>query len=360
MIAPAPHNDPEYALPSGLRDGEELTELVSQVATAGLPLAAGLHAYSQEAPSHRMRAALRRLSHDLDAGKALDAALEEQGRLVPSYLRGLIAAGARTGRFGEVVEQHLLYLRRTRDVRARVWLALAYPFLLLIGATLLLFVMLVWPAPMFREIFEDFGVPLPWPTRTLLWLSDSAVFLLHYWPFALSGLAVLIALVFLLRYIPGRPARVRILQWIPFIGTALRFVGLSEFCSLLSILLECRVPLPTALRLTADAVRDPNLAEGARRLADDIECGVRPDDAVEGLPHFPPALATMFRWSSHERALAQGLRAAGELFAMQARVQSGVVGVVVQPFLFLALAGGMGAVLASLYLPLFMLLNELS
>jgi hypothetical protein len=68
----------------------------------------------------------------------------------------------------------------------------------------------------------------------------------------------------------------------------------------------------------------------------------------------------MFRWSGHERALAQGLRAAGELFAMQARVQSGVVGVVVQPFLFLALAGGMGAILASLYLPLFGLLNELA
>lgn len=353
-------NDPEYAQSSGLRGGEELTDMVSQVATAGLPLAAGLHAYSQEAPSSRMRVALRRLSHDLDAGKSLDAALAEQGRLVPSYLRGLIAAGARSGRFGEVVEQHLLCLRRTRDVRARVRLALAYPFLLLIGATLLLFVMLVWPVPMFREIFEDFGVALPWPTRTLLWISSGAVFLLRFWPLVLIGLAVLVVLVFVLRYVPGRPTRVRILQWVPFIGTALRFVGLSEFCSLLSILIECRVPLPTALRLTADAVRDPNLAEGGRRLADDIEHGVRPDDAVEVLPHFPPALSTMFRWWGREAALAQGLRAAGELFAMQARVQSGVVGVIVQPFVFIVLAGGMGAVLASLYLPLFTFLDMLA
>jgi type II secretory pathway component PulF len=360
MIAPAPQDDPEYARSTGLHGGEDLVETVADVATAGLPLASGLHAYSQEAPSHRMRAALRRLSHDLDAGKSLDAALAEQERLVPAYLRGLIAAGARTGRFGEVVEQHLLCLRRSRDVRTRVRLALAYPFLLLIGATLLMFLMLVWPVPMFREIFEDFGIALPWPTRLVLWLSDGAGVLLRYWPYVLVGLAGAIALVFLLRYVPGRPTRVRILQWIPFIGMALRYVGLSEFCSLLSILIECRVPLPAALRLTADAVNDPNLAEGGRRLADEIEEGARPDDAVKGLPHFPRSVATMFRWSGREGALAQGLRAAGELFAMQARMQSGVVGVIVQPFLFFALAGGMGAVLASLYLPLFGLLDMLA
>jgi type IV pilus assembly protein PilC len=359
MIAPAPTPDPQHVSPGGPRGGD-LTELVSEVTTASLPLAAGLHAYSQEAPSYRMRAALRRLSRDLDAGESLESALAEQGRLVPSYLRGLIAAGARAGRFGEVVEQHLLCLRRTRDVRTRVWLSLSYPVLLLLGATALLFVMLIWPVPMFRGIFEDFGIPLPGPTRALLGLSDAALFVLHYWWPAVIILASAGTLVCLLRYIPGRPTRARIFQMIPFVGTAIRFVSMSEFCSLLSILLECRVPLPEALRLTAGAIRDPNLAEGSRLLADDVEAGIDADDSVRHLPHFPLSLASMFRWSGREGALAQGLRAAGELFALQARVQAGVIGVLVQPFVFVGLAVAGGAVMTSLFLPLFSLLNELA
>jgi type IV pilus assembly protein PilC len=359
MTATPPTPEPERA-PPGVLDGSDLTELVTEVATAGLPLAAGLYAYSQEVPSYRIRTALRRLSHELDGGMPLESALAEHGRLIPSYLRGLIAAGARAGRFGEVVEQHLLCLRRTRDVRARVWLALSYPVLLLVGAVVLLLVMLIWPVPMFRGIFEDFGVPLPGPTLALLWLSDVTIVLLRYWFPVLIVLASVITLFCLLRFIPGRPTRVRVFQMIPFIGTAIRYVGMAEFCSLLSILLECRVPLPEALRLTADAIRDPNLAEGSRLLAEDVEAGIDADDSVRHLPHFPLTLASMFRWSERDQALAQVLRAAGELFALQAKVQAGVIGVFVQPFVFVGVAFGGGLVMTSLFMPLIALLNELA
>lgn len=359
MIAAAPNSDSDRA-PSGGAGGNELTDVAAEVVTRGLPLAAGLHAYSLEAPSFRIRAALRRLSHELDAGTPLHDALLKQGPAVPAYLRGLIAAGARAGRFGEVVEQHLLCLRRTRDVRARVWLSLSYPLLLLIGGVALMLVMLVWPVPMFRGIFEDFGVPLPGPTLALMWLSEAAIGLLRYWFPTLIVLASLVALVCLLRFVPGRATRTRMFQMIPFVGTAMRYVGMSEFCSLLSILLECRVPLPDALRLTAGAIRDPNLAEGSRLLADDVESGLDVDDSVRHLPHFPLSLATMFRWSGRETALAQGLRAAGELFALQSRVQAGVIGVFVQPLVFLGVALTGGLVMFSLFMPLFSLLNELA
>jgi len=356
MIAPAPVPDPERVPPGG----ETLTDVTAEIISAGLPLAAGLHAYSEEAPSHRMRAALRRLSHDLDAGTPLPEALQNQGRAVPAYLRGLIAAGARAGRFGEVLEQHLICLRRTRDVRARVWLSLCYPFVLVIGAAVLLLVMLVWPVPMFKSIFNDFGVPLPGPTIALLWISDVAVGLLRYWFPSLIVLASLVTLVGLLRFLPGRATRTRIFQMIPIMGTAVRHVGMSEFCSLLSILVECHVPLPEALRLTAGAIRDPNLAEGSRLLADDLKNGLDAEESVRLLPHFPPTLATMFRWSRQEGALAQGLRAAGELFALQARVQAGVIGVFVQPLVFFGVAIAGGTLMSFLFAPLFSLLNALA
>jgi hypothetical protein len=68
----------------------------------------------------------------------------------------------------------------------------------------------------------------------------------------------------------------------------------------------------------------------------------------------------MFRWSERDQALAQVLRAAGELFALQAKVQAGVIGVFVQPFVFVGVAFGGGLVMTSLFMPLIALLNELA
>lgn len=360
MIAPGPNHDPRPSPGVSAAGYGALAEHVAQVAAAELPLAAGLHAYSQEVPSPRMRSALRRLSHDLDAGTSLTEALDRQGRALPPYLRGLIAAGVQSGRFGEVVEQHLLCVRRTRDIRARVWLTLCYPFLLLLASVVLVYLLLVWPVPAFRTVFEDFGVSLPALTVWMLRASEGALWLLPRWPTVL-GICALVAVALLsLMFLPGRAGRTRLFQKVPILGTASRYVGMSEFCSLLAILIDCRVPLPEALRLTAPALRDPNLSEGTRLLAAGVERGNEVQDEVYRLPHFPRALAAMFRWAEHPAALAQGLRAAGELFAVQARVQSGVVGVFLQPFLFIGLAAGAGLIVTSLFMPLITLLNELA
>lgn len=360
MIAPGPNHDTRPSAGDTVAGYGGLAQHVAQVAAAELPLAAGLNAYSQEVPSPRMRSALRRLSHDLDAGTSLPEALDRQGRALPPYLKGLIAAGAQSGRFGEVVEQHLLSVRRTRDIRARVWLTLCYPFLLLLASVVLIFVLLVWPVPAFRTIFEDFGVSLPWLTVWLLRASEGALWLLSRWPSMLVICALVAVALLSLSFLPGRAGRTRLFQSIPILGTASRYVGMSEFCSLLAILIDCRIPLPEALRLTAPALRDPNLSEGTRLLAASVEQGSRVQDEVYRLPHFPRTLAAMFRWAEHPAALAQGLRAAGELFAVQARVQSGVVGVFLQPFLFIGLAAGAGLIITSLFMPLFSLLNELA
>jgi type IV pilus assembly protein PilC len=137
-------------------------------------------------------------------------------------------------------------------------------------------------------------------------------------------------------------------------------VGLSEFCSLLAILVDNRVPLPEALRLTAAGLTDANLRDGCRRLAERVEEGAPMADAARGMLHFPRTVLSIFRWQSHAQALADGLRSAGELFAVQARVQSNIVGVFLQPLLLLFVVASVGFVVICMFMPLIKLLNELS
>ena len=84
----------------------------------------------------------------------------QEGR-IPPHLRGLVAAGVRSGRLGEVLGEFSQYAATGIELRRRLWLNLAYPTLsLLVTLVVFAFVGIV-VVPQFEAIFADFGIPLP-------------------------------------------------------------------------------------------------------------------------------------------------------------------------------------------------------
>jgi type IV pilus assembly protein PilC len=344
----------------GLGPTEQVVQVVARAAAAGLPLAQAVAAYSAEFPAGRIRRALRGLSRALEAGTPLEAAVRQVRPRLPDYAAGLVQAALESGQLGKVLEQHLRSARRTRDLRFRFWSSVAYPIVLLVLAEAIVLAMLTIFVPQFRSIFQDFGVPLPAPTKLTISLSDWLVKVLSGWPYVLGAIAAICAAIYAIRFAPGRPARIRWWQRVPLFGEASRSIAISEFCGLLMLLVECRMPLPKALRLTAGAVRDANLAEGSRKLAEQCESGLPPDQEVAYLRNFPDSLAPLFRWDGKPDALANGLQAAAELYAAQARVRTWVAASFIQPIVLGMVVFIVGGTAVTMFLPLIALLQSLT
>ena len=115
--------------------GAEALELSAQLAglaRAGLPLAPSLAALAEELPRGRLRRSMRDLARGLEAGQPLGEAVEGQEGRIPPHLRGLVAAGVRSGRLGEVLGEFSQYATIGVELRRRLWLNLAYPVLSLL------------------------------------------------------------------------------------------------------------------------------------------------------------------------------------------------------------------------------------
>jgi len=265
-----------------------------------------------------------------------------------------------SGQLGLVLEQHLRSARRTRDLRFRFWSSAAYPLVLLVLALVVVIAMLTVFVPQFKDIFQDFGVLIPLPTQWTIQISDLLIRALPGWPYAIAAIAIVVAAIYAIRFLPGRPARIRFWQRVPLFGSASRSIALSEFCGLLMLLVECRVPLPKALRLTAGALHDPNLAQGSRKLAEQCESGLPPDQEVAYLANFPDSLAPFFRWENRPDAFAGGLRAATELYAAQARVRTWVAASFVQPIVLGVVVTLVGGAAVTMFLPLIQLMRDLT
>lgn len=329
-------------------------EAVQRCVQAGLPLATGLRAYAEECPA-RSAVALRQLAASVEAGTPLSRAVEQPGLSLPPYLAGLIEGGLRSNTLGVMLEYYLQQRRRLRRLGQQAALDIIYPLLVLLITAVVGTSILVWLVPMFKVLFDDFAVELPALTQLVFHLSSLALFL--KWPliFALAGVAIVLLVIL----IGGRWITV-LLDRIPFIGQTARYATMSEFCYLLSPLVESGVPIQKSLlaissvmepsRVRSDTLRLARLFDGSESLA----------DMADERDLLPAELVHLLRWENRGSAFGEILKSWAEMFGRMASGHSAKVTAILTPFLMLGVGFLVGLLVIALFMPLVKLLNELS
>jgi type II secretory pathway component PulF len=343
----------------GRLSGSEAAELSRQIAglaSAGLPMAHGLIALGEELPRGRLRRSMNELARTLESGVTLDQALDKQSDTIPPHLRGLVVAGLRSGRLGDILSRFSQYVGVGTELKRRLWLSMAYPILTVCTALALVFFVCVVLVGQFERIYRDFNIPLPMMTNGLI--SIARVVNTAWVPVAIVGGMLLLG------WLAGRfllPPTIRrgLAGRLPIIGRVWRATSLAEFCHLLALLLESELPLPEALRLTGEGVQDSDVDAACRQMASQVESGRSLSQAMEKVWLFPVGLPRLVRWAETQESLPEVLHMAGSMFESRGRSYSSFVGTVLNVFCVL-LVFQMVLVVPALFLPLITLISRLS
>lgn len=337
-------------------EAAELSHQIAGLTSAGLPLSQGLVALSEELPRGRLRQSMNELATTLDAGAPLEQAVEDQHGRIPHYLRGLVIAGVRSGRLGDLLNRFSAYLRVGAELKRGLWLSVAYPALTATFAIGLFILVCVVVVGKFDEIYRDFNIPLPLITRAILAVARVVN---STWLFmTIVGGAVLSSWL-AARFFLNGPTRRSLAGRLPLLGTVWRTTSLAEFCHLLALLLESDLPLSEALGLTGEGVGDADLDASCRLMAREVESGHSLPEAMAQRRLFPVGLPRLLRWAEGQRSLPEVLHMAGSMFEERARARSLFVGSVltvlcVFPVLSIIM------IIPALFFPLFTLISRLS
>jgi len=337
-------------------DTAQLSEQIAGLTRAGVPLSTGLTALAEELPRGALRRSMSELAQTLETGLPLDQAIEIQSGRIPAHLRGLVIAGIRSGNLGDFLSRFSGYVGIGTEVKRRLWLNLAYPVITACAALALFVLVSTILISQFEVIYRDFGIPLPGLTNAIIAMSHVVDTI---WPplAIILGVGVctwLAAGVFL------KPALRRSLAGrIPVLGAVWRTTSLAEFCHLLALLLESRLPLPEALRLTGEGVQDADMNEACRFMASEVESGRSLTEAMAAKRLFPSGLPSLLRWAERDKSLSEVLHMAGTMFETRARAHSTFTGTAVT-VLCVLLVLGMLTVIPALFLPLITLISRLS
>lgn len=242
------------------------------------------------------------------------------------------------------------------ELKRKLWLTLAYPALTVVVTLLLLSGVCAILVGQFELIYKDFGVPLPRLTVALIFLS-------HSMNHALNPLAGVLAAVFCAwlacRVFLTRAQRRGFACSIPLLGAVWRSMSLAEFCHLLALLVEGRLPLGEALKLTGQGVEDASIDRDCKVMAGRIEAGESLAQAMASRPRFPIGLARLLRWGENQKSVPEVLHMAGSIFEARARSQSTFVGVALN-FLCVIMVFCMILIVPALFMPLITLISRLS
>ena len=279
---------------------------------AGIPILEAIQIVQDETRDKALRAALVDVAEALRGGDRLSSGIEKHAARFPSFYIEMVKAAEVTGSLDEVLDQLSGYLERDLDAKRKIRSALAYPMVVLGMSIVTVAVIAGFVLPRFKDFFEGLNAELPLPTRMLLVATR---FITTWWWALIGGFVLLVVILFLLsRTGPGRLAKDRLKFRLPLVGVIVRFVLVERVCRMGSSMVRAGVPLPRAIELIADTMKNVVFERGLRQVREDMLEGkglARPMAATE---LFPSAVTQMMRVGEDTGTLEQQLQVAADFY----------------------------------------------
>lgn len=299
---------------------------------------------------------LQAIQVHLRKGNSFSQSLIAQGNLFSMDFMNLIRVSERTGDIELALKTICHQLEAEIELKRKLQQALSYPIVTLSSSILLVIVMMIWVVPVFKDVFEHFQAELPLPTKALIQTSS---IITQFFLEICAGLIVGIFISFL-SWMKSAHLQKKCDQWsfrIPLIGKLFRLSALAYWCRTLGHLLESGLPLPDALRVTAQSSNhwlSHNLsAEVFKHLARGWPLGKALQKADPRNGFFDSETLQLLHIASESGFLAQMLGKRANSLSAQLSNRLNHLSQTLEPLLIIVVGIIIGGLVIILYLPIF-------
>ncbi|MCU0652334.1 MAG: type II secretion system F family protein [Candidatus Omnitrophica bacterium] len=273
---------------------DDLVLFCRQVATllgAGVTILKSLEIISQQVPSRKFFAVLKKLQKDMEAGLSLHEAMSRHSAVFSELWVNLVESGEASGNLAMVLNRLATYLERNAAFKKKIISALIYPAILMFagfGALLFLTIKII---PTFAELFKGFNVKLPFLTQVLVDISYFTRTNLLYF------VIITAVVVFLIRrYVrtrEGRKQYEKLKFSLPTFGDFFRSLVIERFSSEMSTLVESGVPILYSLEIAEHSVGNLTMANIIHTIKEDVRSGKSLSQPLSRSGFFEPMVVQM-------------------------------------------------------------------
>ena len=226
-----------------------------------------------------------------------------------------------------------------------------YPAFVILLAIFIVLVMLVFVFPVFKDMFDQMGMQLPWITRVLI---DMGVFLKKNWYTIPMGFIALFAGInFLFKW---KPSKWKIDEWvlkIPVLSKLVQFSNFANFIAVLQVAYDAGVPILECLYLANMTLTNHTLEQRVQEATVKIQQGQHLSAALRATRTMPKMILFMIATGEQSGRLGDMLGQAVNYIDKALDNIIDIMTKMIEPIMLIVI-GTIVLILASaLYLPLF-------
>lgn len=338
---------------------EDITVFTRQLSTmikAGLPLMQAFEIVARGHGNPSMTEMLMEIRGEVEQGSSLSRAFSNHPKYFDRFYCNLVAAGETGGVLESLLDKLAIYKEKTQAIRKKVKTALTYPVSVIAVAIGLVFVMMIFVLPAFKEVYANMGAELPALTQTVMDMSD--FFVSYGWMMLIAlGFAIYGFLKLKARSIKIQRRMDAILLRMPIFGDIVRKGTIARWGRTTATLIAAGVPLVDVLDSTAGAAGNLIYEEATREIRTRVIQGLSMTSGMRATELFPNMMLQMSSIGEESGSLDDMLNKAAEFYEDEVDNAVGRLSAMMEPIIIVILGLVIGTLLVAMYLPLFNLGN---
>lgn len=318
---------------------------------AGMPVVTAFDITIRQTEKASVKKMLSVIKEEVNKGVSLADALHLFPRHFPPLYVNMVRAGEASGSLEIVLKRLSEFLESQMEMRSRITATLAYPVLMALVATTVVFFLVAFVIPTVTGIFEDMNQVLPLPTRVLLGFSG---FLKATWIYLLMLLALL--WVGFLQFKRTERGRALVDRWklrAPVYGSQYRRIIMTRFTRTLGTLLSNGVPIVTSFDIVKNVVGNTVISKEIEKAREDIQEGREISRPMAESGVFPPVVVNMIAVGEQSGQLEDMLNRVSKI--MESELDSALKRLMslLEPVMILMMGAVVAFIVISILLPIF-------
>lgn len=324
---------------------------LSVLVSTGTPIVEAIESLERQQKDGQFKSMLQVLRRRMEEGVQFSDAMAAHPEYFDGVCRSLIAAGESGGKLDAMLTRLATFTRQQVRVRKSVTGAMVYPCLLIVVAIGVTVAMLGFVLPRFEGLFKTLDTALPPSTQVLM---DISRFGREYW-YAVIGAALAIpaGLKLWLSTASGSQSLERIMLTAPQLGKLTRGYAVARFSRVLGVLLDGKVALLDAIRLTRQATGISRYDALLARAEDAVTRGENFSAAINDPALVPPSVIEAIRSGERSGRVSTVLLTLAEAMDEDNELALKTVTGLLEPLILIMLGLVVGGMAISMFLPLF-------
>jgi type IV pilus assembly protein PilC len=330
------------------------TKKMATMMRSGLAILPSLQMVRDQVDDPLLKKTMGEIYQDVEDGSSLSKAFGKHPNVFDSIYVNLVRAGESSGKLDTFLEKLVGSIRKTIKIRKSIQSAMLYPTILLVVATIVLAIMMIFVVPVFAQMFGSIGSQLPTPTLMIVNLSN---FIRDPLGGGLLAIAIFGSIVLfrvsLKRNIVLRRWWHRLILRLPLIGDMTLHSNIAQVAMVYGNLTNAGVPVIEALDITAESSKNEIIRDGIQEAKRGVFSGEPLSELLGKIKVFPSSFSQLVSVGEQTGNMSEMLDTISSYYEEEFDSSVDKLSQMMEPIMICFLGGVIGFILVAMYLPIF-------